>query len=65
MSDRPAHCEDEIEVTPEMIEAGVKAMWEYDLAGFSPTEWRPAMKAGFLAMARMTREGVAGSSGTR
>lgn len=30
MDDRPAHEEDEIEVTPEMIEAGALAYTDYD-----------------------------------
>ena len=30
MDDRPAHCEDEIDVTPEMIEAGALAYLEHD-----------------------------------
>lgn len=64
MTDRPAHTEDEIEVTPEMIEAGIDAMWEYDLADFNRKEWAAAMKAGFRAMARKTHEGAPGFSET-
>ncbi len=30
MTDRPAHSEDEVEVTPDMIEAGMQAFIEYD-----------------------------------
>jgi len=40
----------EIEITPEMIEAGVAAMWEFELDGFDPAEWRRAIRAGFSAM---------------
>ena len=40
----------EIEVTSEMIKAGVAAMWEFELDGFDPAEWRMAIRAGFSAM---------------
>lgn len=52
-SPRPAL--DEIEITPEMIEAGIEAMWGYEVfpdnrGGVVEDEWRKAMRAGFLAM---------------
>ena len=30
MTDRPAHCKGEIEITPEMINAGEEALWNAD-----------------------------------
>ena len=51
MADRSAlKTVQEIEVTPEMIEAGIAAMWEFELDGFDLAEWRMAIRAGFSAM---------------
>lgn len=55
MTDRPAHTEDEIEVTPEMIEAGIDEMWGYDLDTFKRDEWRQAIKYAFIRMKRLER----------
>ena len=38
-----------VEVTPEMIEAGIEAMWDFELDGFNREEWRRAIEAGFTA----------------
>ena len=38
------------EVTPEMIEAGIDAMWGFELDGFDLENWRTAIRAGFCAM---------------
>ena len=45
-------------ITPEMIEAGIQAMWGYQIfrdghGGIDETEWRSAMREGFLAMCEM------------
>jgi hypothetical protein len=50
MPDRPPLLTNDIEVTPEMIEAGIATMWEFNLDGFDPAEWRKAIRAGFYAM---------------
>ena len=50
MVDRPAHSESEIEVTPEMIEAGTNALLEYNIDSFNPVEIRKGVCASFLAM---------------
>ncbi len=52
----------EIEVTPEMIEAGMRAMWGHDVfpdsrGGIVEDEWRDAMRSGFLAMLEIQHVG--------
>lgn len=53
MPDRPAHDEDEIEVTPEMIEAGIEAMWRHDVYEFNRDDWRDAVREAFRVMASL------------
>jgi hypothetical protein len=51
--DRPTHkAEDEIEVTPAMIEAGVDVFYDYDMLGPGNEELRDAVRKCFLAMWR-------------
>ena len=58
MSDRPTLIEDEIEVTPEMIEAGIKAASCAVALPLTDEELATALEAAFGAMLRARRSSV-------
>ena len=52
--DRPT-LTDEIEITPEMIEAGLSELWNHDITEPRESEMREAVRAVYFAM-RTSRE---------
>lgn len=50
MSDRPAHSESKIEVTPEMIEAGLRELAFFDPAEDPPEYWDECVTGIYRAM---------------
>lgn len=55
MADRPATPADEIEITPEMIEAGLEALYGFPITEPTEAEMRVAVAEVFRTMARLRR----------